>query len=368
MASSAREWSAAAAEDGDTSAAALASNPMKRNMIPPALGASNSAWYGPELQAAPQSSVKEKTSFSIVMPTFQRRDLVCDAVRALGALNYDGECEVIVVIDGSTDGTAAALSQLSSPFRVIEQENRGAAHARNRGAAEAKGEILLFLDDDMIAEPNLLTAHARCYSEGADAVLGDFPVEAGSRPGFLSDSIAEKKAWARKAPISAYDVFTGHLSVRRSVFQELGGFDERFTSGGKYGNEDIDFGLALVARYDVRYNPRAICHQRSIVGPREYMRRARRTANADLEFATKHPQLGRELFERRGASQISKRLRLLSQVPLCPRVLAQVATIMAEIGLRTPMRSSRKLARLFNSAYLLTYWSAVRKKGGSSRL
>ena len=315
-------------------------------------------------------SVKEKTSFSIVMPTFQRRDLVCDAVRALGALNYDGECEVIVVIDGSTDGTAAALSQLSCPasLQVIEQENRGAAHARNRGAADAKGEILLFLDDDMIAEPNLLTEHARSYSEGADAVLGDFPVEPGSRPGFLSDSIAEKKAWARKAPISAYDVFTGHLSVRRGVFQELSGFDERFTSGGKYGNEDIDFGLALVARYDVRYNPRAICHQRSIVGPREYMRRARRTANADLEFATKHPQLGRELFERRGASLISKRLRLLSQVPLFPRVLAQVATIMAEIGLRTPMRSSRKLARLFNSAYLLTYWSTVRKKDGSSRL
>jgi len=205
-------------------------------------------------------------------------------------------------------------------------------------------------------------------SEGADAVLGDFPVEAGSRPGFLSDSIAEKKAWERKGPVSAYDVFTGHLSVRRSVFEELGGFDERFTSGGKYGNEDIDFGIALVARYDVRHNPRAICHQRSIVGPREYMRRAQSTANADLEFAAKHPQLGRDLFERRGASEISTRLRLLSHVPFFPRILAEAATVVAEIGLRTPMRSSRKLTRLFNSAYLLTYWSTVCKKGGSPHL
>jgi len=304
------------------------------------------------------------------MPTFQRRDLVCDAVRTLCALEYDGNFEVIVAVDGSTDGTATALSQLSCPphLRVIEQENRGAAHARNRGAAEAKGEILLFLDDDMIAEPNLLTEHARSYTDGADAVLGDFPVEAGSRPGFLSDSIAEKKAWARKGPISAYDVFTGHLSVKRRVFEEIGGFDERFTSAGKYGNEDIDFGLALVARYDVRHNPRAICHQRSIVGPREYMRRARSTANADLEFAAKHPELGRELFERRGALEISKRLRILSQLPIFPNLFAEAATIVAEIGLRTPMRSSRKLTRLFNSAYLLTYWSTVRKKGGSSRL
>jgi glycosyltransferase involved in cell wall biosynthesis len=251
---------------------------------------------------------------------------------------------------------------------VIEQENRGAAHARNRGATEAKGEILLFLDDDMIAESDLLSQHALSYANGVDAVLGDFPVAAGSRPGFLSDSIAEKKAWERKAPLSNYDVFTGHLSVRRSVFEDLGGFDERFTAEGKYGNEDIDFGLALIERYDVRHNPDAICHQRSIVGPSEYMQRARSTANADLEFAAKHPKLGRELFERRGASSISNRLRFLTRIPFVPSVLSQVATIVAEIGLRTPMRSSRTLLRLFNSAYVLTYWSTVRKNGGTSHL
>jgi glycosyltransferase involved in cell wall biosynthesis len=314
--------------------------------------------------------VKSYPSFSIVVPTFQRRNLVCDAVRRICAIEYEGELETIVVVDGSTDGTAPKLSRLTCPvpLRVIEQENRGAAHARNRGAAEARGDILLFLDDDMIAEPNLLTEHARSYADGADAVLGDFPVDAGSRPGFLSDSIAERKAWERNSPLSHYDVFTGHLSVRRSVFEELGGFDERFTAEGKYGNEDIDFGLALVDRFDVRHNPKAICHQRSIVGPREYMRRARATANADLEFVAKHPKLGRDLFERRGASRISNRLRFLSGIPVVPRIFAEAATVVSEIGLRTPMRSSRKLTRLFNSAYVLTYWSTIRKKGGNSHL
>ena len=57
-------------------------------------------------------------SFSIVIPTFQRRTVVCDAVRALARLKYAGPFEVIVVIDGSTDGTAAALAQLDVPFSL----------------------------------------------------------------------------------------------------------------------------------------------------------------------------------------------------------------------------------------------------------
>jgi hypothetical protein len=98
------------------------------------------------------------------------------------------------------------------------------------------------------------------------------------------------------------------------------------------------------------------------------MRRARSTAEADLAFAAKHPQLEADLFELRGASLISKRLRLLSRLPLLPHILAETATAAAEIGLHTPLRSSRALARLFNSAYLLTYWSTVRRNGGDSHL
>src|SRR4051794_34409703 len=100
--------------------------------------------------------------------------MVCEAVRALGRLSYDGPIEIIVVVDGSTDGTAAALTQLDCafPIRVIEQDNRGLAAARNRGATVATGEILLFLDDDMICGPDLVQQHARFHGEGADAVTG----------------------------------------------------------------------------------------------------------------------------------------------------------------------------------------------------
>lgn len=298
------------------------------------------------------------------MPTFERRDTVCDSVRALCAVRYEGAVEIIVVVDGSTDGTADALKQLRCrfPIRVIEQANAGQANARNRGAAEASGDIILFLDDDMMAEPDVLEQHAASYRAGADAVIGDFPVAPGSRPGFLTDTIADRKAWERVGLIlSPFDIFSGHISVRRSVFEEIGGFDEKFTENGKYGNEDVEFGRRLLDRHQVQRNPNAISRQRTLVGPREYVRRARDVADGDLYFATKHPELAAELFDRRGLGRTSWRLRLLSRTALLRSLFVWLVVAASEIGLRTPFRSSRKLAHLFTGAYLVTYWAAIRR-------
>jgi glycosyltransferase involved in cell wall biosynthesis len=89
--------------------------------------------------------------FSVVIPTYQRRDLAVALVRALERQTYDGPFEMVVVVDGSTDGTVEALAQLHPQFqlRVIAQKNSGLARARNAGAGAAAGEILLFLDGDI---------------------------------------------------------------------------------------------------------------------------------------------------------------------------------------------------------------------------
>ena len=81
--------------------------------------------------------------------------------------------------------------------------------------------------------------------------------------------------WDRDAPATAFDIFTGQLSVRRSAFEHLGGFDESFTTGGGYGNEDLDFGVKLVEAFKVRHNADAVTRQLSRVQPRQFMRRAR---------------------------------------------------------------------------------------------
>lgn len=309
-------------------------------------------------------------SFSIVIPTYQRCEVVCAAVRALGALHYSGDLELIVVVDGSLDGTADALRRIDLPFpiAIIEQPNSGPSTARNRGAAAASNDIILFLDDDMIAEPDLVEQHARMYRLGADAVIGDVRIDAQSGPGFLPDSVARGLASTRvQSPLSPFDIFTGQLSVRRAVFTEIGGFDSALTTGDAFGNEDADFAVALLADYDVRHNAAALSRQRYVVTPREYMQRATRAATADLQFVRKHPLLARQLFQlKRESHPLTKFvLRPLSRMPFVSGVLSTLAVNLAEIAEKSPLRGNRALARFFSGARSIAYWSALRERGWS---
>jgi len=129
----------------------------------------------------------ERPRFSVVIPTHQRRDRVVHNVEALARQDL-ASFEVVVVVDGGSDGTAAALRALDPPFplTILEQENSGAAEARNAGARSAGGEILLFLDDDMEADPAMLAEHDRGHRQGADLVVGDMPLHPDSPANLLS--------------------------------------------------------------------------------------------------------------------------------------------------------------------------------------
>lgn len=297
-------------------------------------------------------------SFSIIVPTYQRRDAVRETVKALGKLDYDGEVEVIVSVDGSTDGTAEALSSLSSPFpvRLVVGPNRGLSSARNRGAAEAGGDVLLFLDDDMTCNPDLLAEHARSYAEGADAVVGQFIEPGVAAPASMSNEV-----------VGPFGLFAGQFSVRRSAFARVGGFDESFTADGGYGYEDTEFVHRLLRGFAVRRNPRAISYHRVGLHPLRLVERARRCANAEQLLLAKHPELAEELNAWTGASRISKRLRLLAAVPFAPRILATIAAAVAEVGMRTSLISNRGVTALCDRAYTLAYWSGVERTRGIPR-
>src|SRR5439155_12933961 len=120
-----------------------------------------------------------RVRLSVVVPTLGR---VADLARVLDALeaqsgDVPSGVEVVVVDDGSTDGTRRLLEERAARSRLLfaSQERRGPASARNRGAALAKGEILVFLGDDTVPEAGFLAAHDRAQKEGDGgrrAVLG----------------------------------------------------------------------------------------------------------------------------------------------------------------------------------------------------
>jgi len=93
-------------------------------------------------------------------------------ITALERQTYPSDAyEVIIVSDGSCDGTAAYLETLRSTMRLrwFQQVNRGPAAARNAGIQSADGEFIVFIDDDVVPEPQLLVEHARSHHEAGAA-------------------------------------------------------------------------------------------------------------------------------------------------------------------------------------------------------
>jgi len=107
-------------------------------------------------------------SVSVIIPTYNRADLLPAAVSS-ALMQEPMPLEVLVVDDGSTDATAEVCRRFPHPVRVIRQENAGAAAARNRGIAEAKGEIVAFLDSDDVWLPGKLAVQLEALAQVPDA-------------------------------------------------------------------------------------------------------------------------------------------------------------------------------------------------------
>jgi glycosyltransferase involved in cell wall biosynthesis len=193
---------------------------------------------------------------SVVIPTKDRIGALTETLDRLARQRgVPGDWEVVVVDNGSADGTpeVVAARELPVPLRVLREPRRGPASARNTGVRAARGEVVLFLGDDMApATDDLVAGHARLHHERPDeryAVLGkatwrpDKPVsevmrwlEAGG-PQFQFHKLQPGPVWT-----FAY-FYTPNVSLKRSLLQRLP-FDERFPFAAV---EDVELGVRLDA-------------------------------------------------------------------------------------------------------------------------
>jgi glycosyltransferase involved in cell wall biosynthesis/peptidoglycan/xylan/chitin deacetylase (PgdA/CDA1 family) len=242
---------------------------------------------------------------SVVVPTFNRRDVLARTLANISAQDFPPEdLEVIVVIDGSTDGTASFLSDfpIDCSFRVLSGPHRGAGAARNVGIRAASAELVLLLDDDLIVSPGLFRAHCNAHANSQCSVVHGAHYVAPSSSRTILRWVLEQrcKDYYRgltvKSQLQYPDEIGGSISVLsalanssmpRDLLLRSGGFDEEIVAG-----EDLELGLRLwKAGAIFRYLPDAVVYEQHMKSSCEYLaRQARALGTGDVIICRKHPE------------------------------------------------------------------------------
>ncbi|MBI2706448.1 MAG: glycosyltransferase family 2 protein [Actinobacteria bacterium] len=186
-------------------------------------------------------------SFSVVVPTYNRSADLEASLRSLQQLHSGVDFEVVVVDDGSTDGTATCVKAFDDlPLRYIRQDNQGVSAARNRGAKEATGDFLTFLDTGDKPAPDWL------------ATFGALAVEHHAELVFMACRVLRVPSGREKVSVPRTgQVFTtaptkflpGCFAMRAELFEEVGGYDTSIVYG-ENGELRIRLAKALEGRYD----------------------------------------------------------------------------------------------------------------------
>jgi glycosyltransferase involved in cell wall biosynthesis len=203
-------------------------------------------------------------SYTLIVPTYNRAELLARALRSIQQLApvADTVVEVLVVDNNSTDTTALACMASEGTYRVrrVVEGNQGLNHARNRAWQEATGDFLVYLDDDMEIAPGWLTAcHAGLTLNPAHAVSGPVQPRFESPPaswlaGELRDSVTS--AYSRRGDVTHFIPHTTahqlpgcNFGVWRTVVRALGGFHPALdrSGSGMLSGGDTEFGLRMVA-------------------------------------------------------------------------------------------------------------------------
>lgn len=240
---------------------------------------------------------------SVIIPTHNRRDLLASVLAAISRQDYPlDRIEVIVVADACQDGTEKMVKELASStsfnLKVLSHEARSAAATRNLGAGHACGELLIFLDDDILVNPGFIRAHAD-GRHPRRVVLGYSKPVLPNKPtlwGYNARLWWEDAFRAMRTPgyrFTYRDFFSGNVSMANELFRESGGFD--ISISGRL--EDYELGFRLIkSGAQFHFEPRALGYHQEGTNQRLWLRRVRQEGVADVYIASRHPELRNSIF------------------------------------------------------------------------
>ncbi|MBC7188918.1 glycosyltransferase family 2 protein, partial [Candidatus Aerophobetes bacterium] len=235
---------------------------------------------------------------SVIIPSYNRREILRRCLEALFNQNFPKEeYEIVLIDDGSTDGTDNMVSSLSSPciLKYIKNKRRlGQSVSRNRGVKEAQGEYVIFVDSDIIVVPDFIKEHLRFHKMYGDLIVNGELI-------YISNlnEIGRKKKGIWDISFSPFN--TANVSLKKEYVEKAGGFDTELLP---YGWQDIELGLRLKKLgLKVRKNPKALgYHFRAVeeesgnfefLKEKEFMR-----GKSGAIFFKKHPSFSVKLAVR----------------------------------------------------------------------
>jgi GT2 family glycosyltransferase len=207
---------------------------------------------------------------SVIIPTYNRAELLEKTLRAYVEQSGDHQiCEVLVVDDGSRDHTAAVVEEWSKnptlSVRYLKQENHGIASARNHAIRKAKGELLLFGDDDVIPGCDMVAHHVAWHDRHPEPNAGllglvTWAPEVNATPFMVWSGLYGPQFnfgyFAEDLELDFRHAYFCNTSVKASFLAQNGVFDETFR---QYGWEDIELGYRLCTKgYRLLYSSEAV--------------------------------------------------------------------------------------------------------------
>jgi len=179
---------------------------------------------------------------SVVIPSYNRKWILKKALEALSNQTYPPDkYEIILLDDGSTDGTEQMVRSLHLPCHLRYLKNRqrmGLPKTRNRGIREARGEIIIFTDSDVIVLPDFIEQHLSYHRKYKGVIVNGELIQISSL-----DQVGKKRKGIFDISFSPFD--TANVSVKRNFLIEVGLFDETLAP---YGWQDIELGYRLIKR------------------------------------------------------------------------------------------------------------------------